>query len=110
MKAMLSLLLLSVAVTASAETERLGVVTWEEPFQPQYFLYNKELGTVWGLQGGTVVGPTRILPGSGEPGFALPPLPMMPSGPTRHEQDMNFQQNIIDSLDRDLDALIRLTE
>lgn len=110
MKTILCAGLLLISSVAWAETERLGIVTWEEPFQPQYFLYNKDLGTVWGLQGGTVVGPTRILPGSGAPGLALPPLPMMPSGPTRHEQDMNFQQTIIDSLDRDIDALIRLTE
>lgn len=110
MKTILCMVLVMVSSLASAETERLGIVTWEEPFQPQYFFYNKELGTVWGLQGGSAVGPTRILPGSRESGFALPPLPMMPSGPSRHEQDSNFQRSIIDSLDQDIDALIRLTE
>ena len=110
MKTILCMVLVMVSSVAFAETERLGIVMWEEPFQPQYFLYNKELGTAWGLQGGTVVGPTRILPGSRDPNVMLPPLPMMPSGPSRHEQDSNFQRSIIDSIDQDIDALIRLTE
>lgn len=112
MKTRLCVLLLLVAVAAQAETERVGVVTPDRPFDPTFYLFNRELGLIWQLEGGAAVGPTRILPGTRSAGLppTMPVLPMLPSGPSYYERNSDFQRSIIDSLDDDFNRLIRLTE
>lgn len=111
MKTILVALMLSLYGTVVAASEMTTVIPWEEPFHPQYFLYNRDLGTIYQMEGGTVTGPTRILPNPGSRNPAT--MPFIPPSRPRNENYWSSPDMAIDlnqQLDRDLNRMLGLPE
>lgn len=108
MKRTVAALILLSSSTVFAEPERTMVLTPGDYFNPHIYLQNPDLGTSYELNGGTIVGPTIILPGPGrERGFSVP-FPQSSGQAPR--DDWGFRNEMMDAIDRDLQEFGRMLQ